>query len=76
MRGIVSFGLPSFVRREVLQLETAMGAAISCFPGATAVVIPRSRFAPATWMQKIDRHGQRRCWNACSGEDDERPARS
>lgn len=31
---------------KVLQLETAMGAAISCFPGATAVVIPRSRFAP------------------------------
>lgn len=30
----------------VLQLETAMGAAISCFPGAIAVVIPRSRFAP------------------------------
>merc|ERR1719265_356897 len=31
---------------KVLQLETAMGAAISCFPGATAIVIPRSRFAP------------------------------
>mmetsp|Transcript_10166 Transcript_10166/g.34553 ORF Transcript_10166/g.34553 Transcript_10166/m.34553 type:complete len:463 (-) Transcript_10166:227-1615(-) len=31
---------------KVLQLETAMGSAISCFPGATAVVIPRSRFAP------------------------------
>jgi len=31
---------------KVLQLETAMGAAISCFEGATAVVIPRSRFAP------------------------------
>eukprot|EP00933_Yihiella_yeosuensis_P066058 TRINITY_DN7013_c0_g1_i1.p1 TRINITY_DN7013_c0_g1~~TRINITY_DN7013_c0_g1_i1.p1 ORF type:complete len:716 (+),score=230.92 TRINITY_DN7013_c0_g1_i1:89-2236(+) len=31
---------------KVLQLETAMGAAIQCFPGATAVVIPRSRFAP------------------------------
>jgi len=30
----------------VLQLETAMGAAISCFEGATAVVIPRERFAP------------------------------
>merc|ERR1719161_1003018 len=29
---------------KVLQLETAMGAAISCFPGATAIVIPRSRF--------------------------------
>merc|ERR1719158_2145729 len=31
---------------KVLQLETAMGSAISCFEGATAVVIPRSRFAP------------------------------
>merc|ERR1719158_1550746 len=31
---------------KVLQLETAMGAAISCFKGATAIVIPRSRFAP------------------------------
>eukprot|EP00931_Biecheleriopsis_adriatica_P072078 TRINITY_DN460_c0_g4_i1.p1 TRINITY_DN460_c0_g4~~TRINITY_DN460_c0_g4_i1.p1 ORF type:complete len:576 (-),score=127.17 TRINITY_DN460_c0_g4_i1:90-1736(-) len=31
---------------KVLQLETAMGAAISCFPGATAIVIPRTRFAP------------------------------
>jgi len=30
----------------VLQLETAMGAAISCFDGATAVVVPRERFAP------------------------------
>merc|ERR1712007_257000 len=26
--------------------ETAMGAAISCFEGATAILIPRSRFAP------------------------------
>merc|ERR1719277_2565291 len=31
---------------SVLQLETAMGAAIGCFDGAIAVVIPRSRFAP------------------------------
>jgi len=31
---------------KVLQLETAMGAAIECFDGATALVIPRSRFAP------------------------------
>merc|ERR1711862_715353 len=31
---------------KVVQLETAMGAAISCFPGATAILIPRSRFAP------------------------------
>lgn len=30
----------------VVQLETAMGAAISCFEGASALLIPRSRFAP------------------------------
>jgi len=31
---------------KVIQLETAMGAAISCFEGATAMQIPRTRFAP------------------------------
>merc|ERR1712039_581835 len=31
---------------KVIQLETAMGAAISCFEGASALLIPRSRFAP------------------------------
>lgn len=31
---------------EVFQLETAMGSAISLFPGAQAVVVPRSRFSP------------------------------
>merc|ERR1712226_953628 len=31
---------------KVHQLETAMGAAISCFEGATAILIPRTRFAP------------------------------
>jgi UDP-N-acetylglucosamine pyrophosphorylase len=30
----------------VFQLETAMGSAIECFPGAGAVCVPRSRFAP------------------------------
>ena len=30
----------------VVQLETAMGAAIECFEGAGAVVVPRARFAP------------------------------
>jgi UDP-N-acetylglucosamine pyrophosphorylase len=30
----------------VFQLETAMGAAIECFDGAGAIVVPRSRFAP------------------------------
>jgi len=31
---------------KVVQLETAMGAAISCFEGSTALLIPRERFAP------------------------------
>ncbi len=31
---------------EVIQLETAMGAAIASIPGARAVEVPRSRFAP------------------------------
>merc|ERR1711918_51755 len=31
---------------KVLQLETAMGAAIASFPTAAAIQIPRSRFAP------------------------------
>lgn len=31
---------------KVFQLETAMGAAIECFDGAQALVVPRSRFAP------------------------------
>jgi UTP--glucose-1-phosphate uridylyltransferase len=30
----------------VVQLEVAMGAAIECFEGATALDVPRSRFAP------------------------------
>jgi UDP-N-acetylglucosamine pyrophosphorylase len=30
----------------VFQLETAMGAAIECFDGAGAIVVPRTRFAP------------------------------
>lgn len=31
---------------KVFQLETAMGAAIECFEGASALVVPRTRFAP------------------------------
>jgi UTP--glucose-1-phosphate uridylyltransferase len=31
---------------EVLQLETAMGAAIGSFPGARLLLVPRSRFVP------------------------------
>ena len=32
--------------QPVYQLETAMGAALQCFPGARAVCVPRSRFFP------------------------------
>lgn len=32
--------------QKVIQLETAMGAAIECFKGSTAIVVPRTRFAP------------------------------
>lgn len=32
--------------RKVWQLETAMGSAISLFPGAAAVRVPRNRFSP------------------------------
>jgi UTP--glucose-1-phosphate uridylyltransferase len=50
-------GLPLIVNRKtvdprdpdsspVYQLETAMGAAISTFPGAQALRVPRTRFAP------------------------------
>jgi UTP--glucose-1-phosphate uridylyltransferase len=50
-------GLPMIVNRKtvdpgdpsspaVLQLETAMGAAIGAFDGAAALRVPRSRFAP------------------------------
>jgi UTP--glucose-1-phosphate uridylyltransferase len=50
-------GLPMIVNRktvdprdssspEVLQLETAMGAAIGVFEGAAAIHVPRERFAP------------------------------
>lgn len=32
--------------RKVLQLESAMGAAIECFDNAGAIVVPRTRFSP------------------------------
>lgn len=31
---------------KVIQLESAMGTAIECFPDSGAIVVPRSRFAP------------------------------
>ncbi|MFM8360511.1 MAG: UTP--glucose-1-phosphate uridylyltransferase, partial [Verrucomicrobiota bacterium] len=51
------FPLPLIVNRKtvdprdarspaVLQLESAMGAAIECFAGSAALVVPRTRFAP------------------------------
>jgi UTP--glucose-1-phosphate uridylyltransferase len=54
-RGVL--GLPMLVNRKtvdpsdagstpVLQLETAMGAAIDAFEGARAIRVPRARFAP------------------------------
>ena len=30
----------------MIQLETAMGAAVEAFEGATAIEVPRSRFLP------------------------------
>jgi UTP--glucose-1-phosphate uridylyltransferase len=52
-----ALGLPLIVNRKtvdpgdpsspgVIQLETAMGAAIGVFDGARAICVPRSRFAP------------------------------
>lgn len=38
---------------RVIQLETAMGAAISMFPNAMAVRVPRSRFMPVKTCQDL-----------------------
>ena len=38
---------------EVLQLETAMGAAIGVFDGAEAVHVPRARFAPVKTTNQL-----------------------
>src|SRR3712207_7507966 len=38
---------------EVLQLETAMGAAIGIFDGAEALRIPRRRFAPVKTTDQL-----------------------
>ncbi len=57
-------GLPMIVNRktvdptdpsspEVLQLETAMGAAIGVFDGAAAVHVPRGRFAPVKTTNQL-----------------------
>jgi UTP--glucose-1-phosphate uridylyltransferase len=57
-------GLPMIVNRktvdptdssspEVLQLETAMGAAIGVFEGAAAIRVPRTRFAPVKTTNQL-----------------------
>ncbi|MEA2402122.1 MAG: UTP--glucose-phosphate uridylyltransferase [Thermoleophilaceae bacterium] len=57
-------GLPMIVNRktvdptdpsspEVLQLETAMGAAIGVFEGAAALRVPRTRFAPVKTTDQL-----------------------
>ena len=57
-------GLPMIVNRktvdptdssspEVLQLETAMGAAIGVFEGAAAMRVPRTRFAPVKTTNQL-----------------------
>ena len=38
---------------KVIQLETAMGAAIEVFKGATAVAVPRSRFQPVKTTNEL-----------------------
>ena len=40
---------------KVLQLETAMGAAVECFEGALAIVVPRERFAPVKVLLPLPR---------------------
>jgi UTP--glucose-1-phosphate uridylyltransferase len=37
----------------VIQLESAMGAAIEVFPGATAIVVPRDRFLPVKTTNEL-----------------------
>ncbi len=38
---------------EVIQIETAMGAAIEVFPGATAIVVGRDRFLPVKTTNEL-----------------------
>jgi len=38
---------------QVLQLESAMGAAIECFSAAGAVLVPRTRFAPVKTTEDL-----------------------
>lgn len=62
---------------KVYQLETAMGAAIQCFPGARAVCVPRSRFFPVKTCGdllllrsdavQIDENGRMNLASECGG---------
>jgi UTP--glucose-1-phosphate uridylyltransferase len=38
---------------KVVQLESAMGAAIEVFPGATAIAVPRDRFLPVKTTNEL-----------------------
>lgn len=38
---------------KVIQLESAMGAAIEVFPGATAIAVPRDRFLPVKTTNEL-----------------------
>ena len=53
----------------VIQLESAMGAAIGSIPGARAVHVPRWRFAPVPWVssQTISPLTSRRLWIVAMG---------
>merc|ERR1719247_1199964 len=44
---------PSWSKREVLQPKTATGAAISCFEGAMAIEVPRTRFMPVKYCHDL-----------------------
>jgi UTP--glucose-1-phosphate uridylyltransferase len=41
--------------QKVVQLETAIGSAISCFPNATVLKVPRSRFVPVKTTADYER---------------------
>jgi UTP--glucose-1-phosphate uridylyltransferase len=84
-------GLPMIVNRktvdptdssspEVIQLETAMGAAIDAFEGAGALRVPRSRFAPVKTTNDLlalrsDAYELADDWTVClaSGRDGRPP---
>ncbi|NJK91545.1 MAG: UTP--glucose-1-phosphate uridylyltransferase [Blastochloris sp.] len=59
---------------KVYQLETAMGSAIEVFPGASALVVPRSRFAPVKTTSDLlvlrsDAYEIREDWTLQKSED-------